>query len=65
MIMTEWDTYKSPDYLELADRLVDRVIFDGRNILDPVQAREAGLLYIGIGRSGEWDGGAASESCSA
>ena len=53
--MTEWDTYKSPDYSELAERLVDRVVFDGRNIMDPVQARQAGLIYIGMGRAGESD----------
>jgi UDPglucose 6-dehydrogenase len=50
VIMTEWDTYKSPDYSELAESLTERVIFDGRNILDPVQARDAGLTYIGMGR---------------
>lgn len=55
VIMTEWDTYKSPDYAELADHLVDRAVFDGRNILDPVQARQAGLTYFGIGRRGEGD----------
>lgn len=53
MIMTEWDTYKSPDYDELAERLTHKVVFDGRNILDPSQARDAGLAYIGMGRGGE------------
>jgi UDPglucose 6-dehydrogenase len=50
VIMTEWDNYKSPDYSELAESLGDRVIFDGRNILDPAQARNAGLSYVGMGR---------------
>lgn len=53
VIMTEWDTYKSPDYTELVERLQDRVVIDGRNILDAVQARKAGLVYIGMGRAGE------------
>jgi UDPglucose 6-dehydrogenase len=27
-----------------------RVIFDGRNVLDPAAAREEGFSYYGIGR---------------
>ena len=50
VIMTEWDAYKSPDFHELGDRLTDRVIFDGRNILEPIEVRKAGLVYVGIGR---------------
>ena len=50
VIMTEWDAYKSPDYHELSERLADRVIFDGRNILEANEVRQAGLVYIGIGR---------------
>jgi UDPglucose 6-dehydrogenase len=55
VIMTEWDTYKAPDYAELAELLQDRVIFDARNILDPVQARQAGLQYVGLGRCGSFE----------
>jgi UDPglucose 6-dehydrogenase len=50
LIMTEWDAYKSPDYAELANQLQERVIFDARNILDAAQVREAGLVYVGLGR---------------
>jgi UDPglucose 6-dehydrogenase len=53
VIMTEWDAYKSPDYYELAELLEHHVVFDCRNILDPVQARQAGLVYVGLGRCGE------------
>jgi UDPglucose 6-dehydrogenase len=52
-IMTEWDTYKSPDYHELRDRLEDRVVFDGRNILEATEVRQAGLVYIGMGSRGD------------
>jgi UDPglucose 6-dehydrogenase len=62
VIMTEWDTYKSPDYSELFERLENRVVFDGRNILDAAQARQAGLVYIGMGRCGEFELGIASNS---
>jgi UDPglucose 6-dehydrogenase len=51
--MTEWDVYKSPDYELLSRHLLDRVIFDGRNILDPAEVRQAGLCYTGIGRRDE------------
>ena len=48
VIMTEWDTYKSPDFYELRERLAARVIFDGRNIFDPEEVRRAGLTYVGM-----------------
>ncbi len=51
VIMTEWDAYKSPDYHELGAQLADRVVFDGRNILDANEVRRAGLVYVGIGRA--------------
>jgi UDPglucose 6-dehydrogenase len=53
VIMTEWDAYKSPDYHELRELLADRVIFDGRNILKVTEARQAGLVYIGMGSRGD------------
>ena len=60
LIMTEWDTYKSPDYTELAEQLQEGVIFDARNILDPVEVRGAGLVYVGLGRCGAPDRQAAT-----
>lgn len=53
VIMTEWDAYKSPDYDELRKHLRDKVLFDGRNILDPAEVRRAGLAYVGMGRGGK------------
>ncbi len=53
VIMTEWDTYKSPDYDELRTHLRDRALFDGRNILEPAEVRKAGLIYVGMGREEE------------
>jgi UDPglucose 6-dehydrogenase len=49
LIMTEWDTYKSPDYDELRERLLDRAVFDGRNILNSSEVLQAGLKYFGVG----------------
>jgi UDPglucose 6-dehydrogenase len=52
VIMTEWDTYKSPDFNELRERLLDGIVFDARNILDPDEVEDAGLTYVGMGRRG-------------
>ena len=60
--MTEWDAYKSPDYRELGEQLKDRVVFDGRNILDANEVQQAGLVYFGIGRAAVTGNDQATES---
>jgi UDPglucose 6-dehydrogenase len=50
VLVTEWAVYRSPDWALLAERLLARTVFDGRNLYDPVRATEAGLVYYGIGR---------------
>jgi UDPglucose 6-dehydrogenase len=52
VIMTEWDAYKSPDFHELRERLLDAIVFDARNILEPDEVQHAGLTYVGMGRGG-------------
>jgi UDPglucose 6-dehydrogenase len=49
VICTEWREFQMPDYDEVRTRLEVPVIFDGRNILDPVRAARAGIDYYGIG----------------
>ena len=39
-------------YAEVRQRMRTPILVDGRNYLDPGAAREAGLLYDGIGRGG-------------
>ena len=51
VVVTEWKEFRSPDFGELRRRLKQPLIFDGRNLYDPAQARAAGLEYFGIGRS--------------
>ena len=51
-VVTEWLEFRSPDFEELARELKARVLFDGRNLYDPLAVRRAGLAYHGIGRSG-------------
>ena len=49
-LMTEWNEFRGPDLKRLKNLMRTPVLFDGRNILDPTQAREEGFTYYGIGR---------------
>jgi len=51
VLVTEWKTFRSPDFARLKDQLGDSVIFDGRNIYDPAALEKLGFKYYGIGRS--------------
>ncbi len=50
VVVTEWQEFRSPDFDELRRALRQPIIFDGRNLFDPVRVRGAGLEYFGIGR---------------
>ena len=49
-IVTEWKEFRSvnPELFKL--NLKDKVIFDGRNIFDPIQMKKYEFKYFGIGR---------------
>ncbi len=49
-IVTEWKVFRSPDFVQIAAALKSPIVFDGRNLYDPVQLRELGFEYFGIGR---------------
>jgi len=50
VIVTEWKSFRVPDFEQLTAELKDKVIFDGRNLYDPVRVEALGLAYYGIGR---------------
>ena len=50
VLVTEWKNFRSPDFSRIRQALADAVVFDGRNIYDPLQVEQAGLAYYGIGR---------------
>jgi len=50
VIVTEWKEFRSPDFEEMAKRLKEKFVFDGRNMYEPAVVRRAGLRYEGIGR---------------
>ena len=49
IIMTEWPEFKFPSFTVMKKLLKTNVIFDGRNIYDLKEVKEAGFDYFGIG----------------
>jgi UDPglucose 6-dehydrogenase len=52
LILTDCKEFAAPDYALMAERMRQRLIIDGRNMLPPDAPRAAGFAYIGIGRVG-------------
>ena len=50
VICTEWKDFRAVDFAWLKQQLATPVVVDGRNLYDPQAAREAGLMYYGVGR---------------
>ncbi|WP_375423905.1 UDP-glucose dehydrogenase family protein [uncultured Friedmanniella sp.] len=50
VLVTEWAQYRSLDPVEVGQLVRDRLILDGRNVLDPQTWRQAGWTYRGMGR---------------
>ena len=51
VIVTEWNELLSLPSREVRDAMRRPLIVDGRNLLDPKTARDAGFMYEAIGRS--------------
>ncbi|HEX5025850.1 MAG TPA: UDP-glucose/GDP-mannose dehydrogenase family protein, partial [Agriterribacter sp.] len=51
VIATEWNEFRTPDFLKIVSNLKNKVIFDGRNLFDINAIRELGFYYESIGRS--------------
>jgi UDPglucose 6-dehydrogenase len=51
VLVTEWPEFGELDLGELARSMRGNLLIDGRNFLDPELAREAGLVYEGVGRA--------------
>jgi UDPglucose 6-dehydrogenase len=50
IVATEWNEFRSPDLGAIRRALKEPVVFDGRNLYDPQELRDAGLVHYGIGR---------------
>ena len=50
VLVTEWPELRELDWASAGTRMRNRVIVDGRNLLDPEELRAHGFVYEGIGR---------------
>ncbi|GAA4273207.1 UDP-glucose/GDP-mannose dehydrogenase family protein [Aquimarina gracilis] len=50
IICTEWSIFRTPDFRRIKDRLINNVIFDGRNVYDLQDVEKEGISYFSIGR---------------
>jgi UDPglucose 6-dehydrogenase len=49
-VVTEWNTFREPDFQMMRQRMRSPVIFDGRNIYSPEHMRSLGFTYFSMGR---------------
>jgi UDPglucose 6-dehydrogenase len=49
LIVTEWPEFRVPDFDEIAKRLNEKTLFDGRNIFDTQDMKKLGYSYYCIG----------------
>ncbi len=50
IIATEWSEFANVDLAQLREVMRTPLIFDGRNLIDPVAAADFGFQYRGVGR---------------
>ena len=50
LILTEWNEFRNPDFDEIKMRLKSGLIFDGRNIFEPMKMAKMNFKYSSIGR---------------
>jgi UDPglucose 6-dehydrogenase len=53
VLVTEWPELRELDWAEAGARMRNRLLVDGRNMLDPATLRAHGFEYEGIGRAAE------------
>lgn len=51
LILTEWPEFASPDYVRMETLLKNKLIFDGRNVLDREAIALQGFEYHSVGRA--------------
>ena len=51
VIATEWNEFRTPDFLKIVKYLKSKVIFDGRNLFEVDAIRELGFHYESVGRA--------------
>jgi UDPglucose 6-dehydrogenase len=51
IIATEWNEFRTPNFLKIVTGLKNKVIFDGRNLFETGAIRELGFYYESVGRA--------------
>jgi UDPglucose 6-dehydrogenase len=51
VLVTEWHQYRRPDFPKIFAKMAGKLLVDGRNVWDPVELKELGYRYFGVGRS--------------
>ncbi|MFT3936683.1 MAG: UDP-glucose/GDP-mannose dehydrogenase family protein [Chitinophagaceae bacterium] len=51
IIATEWNEFRTPNFLKIVTSLKNKVIFDGRNLFDVNAIKELGFFYESVGRA--------------
>jgi UDPglucose 6-dehydrogenase len=51
IIATEWNEFRTPDFLKIVSSLKNKAIFDGRNLFDHSAIKKLGFHYESVGRS--------------
>ena len=51
IIATEWKEFANVDFAQVKAKMHTPLIFDGRNLLDPVTMQNLGFTYKGVGRN--------------
>jgi UDPglucose 6-dehydrogenase len=49
-LVTEWKPFRHPDFRAMKEMMKQAIIFDGRNQYNPLNLKEDGFEYFGIGR---------------
>ena len=50
LIATEWSVFRNPDFEKMDELLMNKVIFDGRNLFDLQKMIDLGYYYNSVGR---------------
>jgi UDPglucose 6-dehydrogenase len=49
-VVTEWNTFREPDFAKMKSLMRSPVVFDGRNVYSRDQMQDLGFTYFSIGR---------------
>lgn len=50
IVVTEWNSFREPDWERLRENLKEPLLFDGRNVYDLETVRKHGFTYYSVGR---------------